>query len=114
MHSVVAWPDQQPHVACKYWWRRRLPARLGPDGTRGRVPPEGAQLLVNGSEVEDDGQRWYPIRTMDDNPDRQDQVIYAAATEPERQPAAPQGVPEQVCSPLQSDAPAPGSTSFRN
>ena len=64
------------------------------DGDRGRVLPEGTQLMVTGGEVEGDGQRWYPIRTLDDNSDGYVQVIYTATTEPERQPAAPQGEPK--------------------
>jgi hypothetical protein len=63
------------------------------DGDRGRVLPEGTRLTVTGSEVEGDGQRWYPVQTIDDNVDGYVQVIYTATTEPQPQPAAPRSEP---------------------
>ena len=57
------------------------------------VLPENTQLTLNGSEVEGDGQRWYPVNTTDGRAGFVP-VIYTTLTQPTAPPAPRQGQPK--------------------
>jgi hypothetical protein len=63
------------------------------DGDRAEVLPDGTPLLVSGDEEEGDGQRWYPVKTVD-GASGYVQVIYTTRVEPSGPPGPPRVQPK--------------------
>ena len=57
------------------------------------VLPDNTPLMVEGQEVEGDGQRWYPVKT-EDGREGFVQVIYTTRTQPTAPPGQTNGEPK--------------------